>query len=238
METYVDFNFQDRMIYEGSKDLDLMTMDLLEMGYRGKLKEGLQIDGELFYSKAKNFANATVLENVSETGVLYFKAKNLSVKPEQMGATIGLNYFPNSQLQLRPFITFQKTDLKELDTNLADMQDITTDEEHKWTPDYYGGIYINYMPIQKLNINLNSYFYGEQTFEYLNILTEENPAEPTRLITEVPANFILNAKISYNFWENSSIYFNGRNLLGSGERQFAWTNEIESLYLAGIMIDF
>lgn len=235
LDTYVDFNYNNVVIYSGSKDLDLMTMDLFELGFRSKLSPKLHLDLELFYSQSKDFTSATVIDSVVGFSN-YFSSQNLSVEPKQMGATIGFNYIPKENLQIKPYVTFQQTDLESFDPNITDMTEETIEEEHEWTPKYYGGLYINYMPLEKLNINVNSYFYDSQTFKYLTIV---NSDDETELLTdEISGKFLINSKISYEFWKNSKVYLNARNLLSGEERQFAFADEIKPVYILGLELKF
>lgn len=236
METYVDFNYLNFMVYEGNKDLKMMTLDQYELGYRGKFSEKVHLDFELFYSKAKDFANATIMERVevnpaSPYGITnYFKSLNTSVKPEQMGTTVSLNIAPSTKLQFKPFITYQKTELKDFNKNYANltMEEDVVDEEHEWTPSVFGGFYINYAPNQKFNLNLTSYFYGENKFYYLY----------GKDFT-IDSQIIINGKISYNVTPEMALYLNVRNInLADKKQQFAFAEEIKEIILFGATFEF
>lgn len=102
--------------------------------------------------------------------------------------------------------------------------DSTISITHKATPQFYGGLMINYRILNRVNINLNLYGYGKQ---YLSHSFETGAVEP---------KLISNLKISYNIWKKSSIYFNARNLLNNRNREFAFVDDIGGLYLFGLEI--
>jgi hypothetical protein len=55
---------------------------------------------------------------------------------------------------------------------------------------------------------------------------------------EVDAKMIMNLKISYKIWKESSIYFNARNLLNNKKKEFAFVDDIKGTYLIGVDFRF
>lgn len=104
--------------------------------------------------------------------------------------------------------------------------DTSVNATHKATPSFFGGFSMNYTPVKKINSNVNLYYYSKQTlmhsFESM----------------EVDAKMIMNLKISYKFWKESSIYFNARNLLNNKKKEFAFVDDIKGTYLIGVDFRF
>ena len=84
---------------------------------------------------------------------------------------------------------------------------------------------MNYAPTEKLNINSNIYFYGEQEF-----VGQDGNAT-------IDPKAIVNLKASYKIYENHSIFINARNLF-SNSNEFAFTDAIGSVYLVGLSLSF
>jgi len=101
--------------------------------------------------------------------------------------------------------------------------------KNKWTPSFYGGASMNYKPIEKLNLNLSSYFYTKQTYIHKFATTKVDP------------KMILNIKADYKFYKDNSVFFNVRNLLGAfGQDQveFAFLDKIGTTVLLGLNLNF
>lgn len=234
IDTYIDFNYLNFNIYKGSKELNLMTTDMYEIGYRAKITRNLQVDIEMFYSIGRDFSNTTVQDSTvvsaeSPFGVTnYFHAQNLSVEPQQTGVTLALNYGSSDKFLLKPFVTYQKTMLNNYDYYVtSNLQDSLIDVENEWTPAFFGGFYANYRPVRKLNVNVNAYFFDKQTLYYIYEASDE-----------IDPQIILNAKVSYFPFPKLSLYFNIRNLNMSGSNnQFAFADEIKPLYLFGLHLN-
>jgi iron complex outermembrane receptor protein len=104
--------------------------------------------------------------------------------------------------------------------------DTSVNTTHKATPSFFGGFSLNYTPVKKINCNVNLYYYSKQTL----IHSFESK--------EVDAKMIMNLKISYKLWKESSIYFNARNLLNNKKKEFAFVDDIKGTYLIGVDFRF
>lgn len=228
---------------EGNKDLDLMTMDLFELGYRSKLTDNFHLDMELFYSHSKDYnimikqKSNPIITPQSLSFLVEYRFHNVNTDVHQYGATANLHFALAKKLQLKTFLTLQKTNLEDkmafnkrtevvngVPTTIRDT--VLVDEKHLATPDYYGGFNLNYMPIKKLNFNLSCYAYGKQVFENWNKNVDIN------------SKVVFNMKVSYKFWKNCSVYFNARNLLNDKTREFAFADKTGGLYLLGLDLNF
>lgn len=204
LDNYIKFDYVVpnviEMHYKANQNLNLMTMDMFEVGYRSKLLPNLHLDFEAFYQKAKDFSNATGVDSIVGNKN-YFSAQNLFVEPEQKGVTLSFNYVPNDQIQLKPFITWQETKLKNLVKTIGDPITKAFDEWDVYNPKWFGGLYLNYLPVQKLNINATLYYMSETKMKY-----------QYNKVSIMYAKLLLDTKISYHFTGKTNVFFSLRNL--------------------------
>jgi len=231
LDSYIDFNFMDFIIYSANKNLNLMTLDLFEFGYRYQISENLHSDFQINFSTAQNYSIATAVDSIvpnenSPYGITqYLSASNVSVKPNQISTSLSINYIHSSKLQIKPFITYQKATLVDYDYFSGDnRKDSLKTINNDWSPNFYGGIYVNYTPLQNLNINLNTYFYSGGTFNYLS-----------KRNYEIDSQTILNLKVSYKVFKYFTLFVNIRNIcFANNTTQFAFADKIEPLFLGGL----
>lgn len=199
-------------------------MDMFEIGARSYLTDDVQLDVEGFFAKTWNYDALIMGQPVltDSTAIITNRYENLEVSAEQVGLTGSINYVLNSQFWIRAFGTVQQTDLKDFQPDPSNNPDSLVNLGHEATPDFYGGIYINYRPMPKLNINLNSYSYTRQVFSH------------SSKETDIGGKVILNAKVSYDIWRKCSIYLNARNLLNTPTKEFAFADDIKGTYIAGV----
>jgi len=163
---------------------------------------------------------------------------NLSMKPNQMGVTLNLIYLPTNKLQIRPFATWQKTEIKNF-AKTIDTQDITETVENEWTPDFYYSMVINYVASEKLNYNFNFYGFSQSKFSYYGGYKQQSTIRDL---------ILLNMKVSYKVADNFSVYLNVRNfnltsqitndkLKPKSDQQFGFTDNIKTLLLFGLNFD-
>ncbi|MCU4175859.1 TonB-dependent receptor plug domain-containing protein [Carboxylicivirga sp. N1Y90] len=124
--------------FTGNENMEIMTSDLIEFGYRTRPAKNVMIDFEAYYSKSKNFT-ALVPEstNVKSAfgmkehplypGVYYpeqpdnpkvdsevrsfLKYENLALESTQMGASINVDWIISEKLIAKGHFTYQKTTL-------------------------------------------------------------------------------------------------------------------------------
>ncbi len=226
--------------YKGEPNLKLFSLNLIELGYRVKLFSNLEADLTLFHQEGNDFY-AVVYQPIPSgyepLASNLLQMENLEMKGIQNGATLSLNWVPMANLQLKPFFTFQKSEIENLPTALRspDLDPIQNtenviDDTHYPTPDVFGGAYINYS-WNKFNFNINPYFMS--AYRVFN----ENDLIRGTLVGEIDNTFLLNAKISYSVLEKLSIYVNGRNLVGAGTNQHYGTAKTGTLLTGGLRLE-
>jgi len=218
----------------GNTNLKLFTLDMIELGYRSQLTDKIQLDIDVFQQKGKNLTAM-----VQTAGPQQFS--NVPTRSTQIGTTISFNFVPNDKIQLKPFITIQKTETEDLASLYLDPSlpsppypTVTfSNSTHKYTPGSFGGFYFNYRLTNKLNINLSSYYFGKQT-QYDGSYDSNDPSTPQYSYGQVQSKFMLNAKVSYELVKNLNLFVSGRNILNSDSREFYAADRTAGLYTGGL----
>jgi iron complex outermembrane receptor protein len=232
--SFLGYNYINIAGRTGNTDLDIFTLNMVELGYRVQISNKLLFDVDVFSQSAENLS---ALLQASE-GQQFF---NIPTTARQIGATISLNFVPNDKLQFKPFVTIQKTETEDmpsiyLDPALGDLigMPVTySDSEHLYTPRSYGGFYFNYRALSKLNINLSSYYFTDQT-NYDATYDVNDPSTPQYAAGQIEGKFMVNAKVSYEVLKGLNAFVSGRNILGASSREFYGGEETKGMFLGGI----
>ena len=116
--------------FSGNKDYDLMTVDMIELGYRVKPSDKMVLDAEVFASDSRNFGallpNSTTLHVSPEifqyasnpmmmlmatqpyVDIVY---QNMKLNARQIGATLSMDWIITPKLITKMHATMQKTTL-------------------------------------------------------------------------------------------------------------------------------
>ncbi len=236
----------------GNTNLELLTSQLLELGYRRKLNSYWWLNLEVFAEFEKNFSD--FIEGPSRaSGTTTIRSQvttNTPLETREYGATLEMN-FAYRNLQARGFATYNRTRLKNasLFPNTADAPALQSNNNdpsqfnlnsgqgttitHEGSPDWYGGFMVNYNFKNKVNLNLNSYFFtGQNYFYFLNAFLNDGSSG----LGSVPGKFLLNLKASYSPIPIFSVYFNIRNLTNSRSIEYFNVDTINLKYLFGIHV--
>ncbi|WP_372774396.1 TonB-dependent receptor plug domain-containing protein [Mangrovibacterium sp.] len=196
---------------------------------------------------------------ISGSGSMEVYFENFDIGANQYGMSFMLQLTPNPKLNMKFYGTLQKTVL----TGITDVRFNTTDTQIEineelntmnvitysntnltlWsenlTPAFYGGFVLNYTPIRRFNINLNSYLYSKQTFAgvpFYNIISDYTGEFYDNYMTINPYA-IVNAKASYSMNKNTKLYVSLKNMLGK-HREFGFTDNIGSSILVGFQWNY
>ncbi|MBL6447102.1 TonB-dependent receptor [Fulvivirga sp. 29W222] len=228
--------------YSGNKDMKLFQIRMMELGFRSKIMRNLEFDVELFRQTGKDIyfmLQGKAPEPYIAEASQYFYFQNIDAEAIQNGITLSANYVPNNKLQVKPFITWQKTEVEDMPAgfnteavdpvnNINNTATVSNDQ----TPSLFGGIYVNYK-FKQLNVNLNPYYMSRQhQYSFYSLM---NPATTSG---EIDSKFILNAKISYDITKNINLYINARNALNDQSREFMGADENGALLLGGLRVAF
>lgn len=239
----------------GNQNLQLLTRNTYELGYRAQFGDNLQLDIEAFYNHTDNYADFLYTNTVTRdiggvpTTIQPFETQNVPLVTRQQGVTLSLNY-AIKRLQFRPFVTIQQIELRNASSftntegalfapginnpaNNNFRSNIGSKEEHQGTPNIFAGAFLNYQ-IGRFNININPYFLGSQRFYSF----QAGNYPDGRGIADISSKFILNAKIAYAPMSNTSLFVSGRNLLDQREAEFFRSDIIGRTVFGGIQFEF
>jgi iron complex outermembrane recepter protein len=238
-----------------NRNYQFLIADDFEAGVKFNLGKNVSLDLEGFYTLTKNYeslvfkgTDISTVDNRSTISLLTFE--NTSQRVNQFGGTFTLTVVPVSNLRLQAFVTVQQTRISNYNysnpTDPANQPEIArpfftgrsvrdSSFTHAATPPYFGGFTINYVPIAKLNLNLNAYFYGAQTFSVTNV---EASDFQTRNTFEIPANLLLNGTVNYEIVNGLTVFANARQFVGGGKRQFGFADRIDAMFLGGVTMKF
>jgi iron complex outermembrane recepter protein len=265
-DTYIDqvfsvypIGYQKKfmMIYEGNKDLDLLTSEMFELGYRGSVAPKLFLDAELFSVHTKNYSLTTQLAtkvqlNGADTLVIVpLTPTNLPMSGLQQGVTLSLNW-NSKKIQLKPFITVQKSVVKDYAPYVStpDAQPgifqsdpvqyniysgLGTKASLQSAPSVFGGVVLNYLISPKLNVNVNAYSYSDQTITHAySTLFRDG----VRGIDHISKKWLLNTSISYEASKGLHVFVSGKNILNNKAREFFKTDKVQAMFFGGINYEF
>jgi iron complex outermembrane receptor protein len=225
----------------GNNAVDLLTLDTVELGYRTRFNRQIDMSVEVFGNYARDFGNSFI-KGFDTDGRIIVQYDNISLKAWQLGVTISSG-FTTPRFQGRVFATVQQTRLEDLDPNTFRTYDPTyinrenlINAKHEGTPDIFGGFYLNYQPVEAWNINVNAYYFSRHT-QIHGDLPVGNIFNMDYTISgrvDIQQSFLLNVKVSYNFWNGLTAFVNVRNLFNINQAQFAWGDANHILCFIGL----
>lgn len=254
-----------RAVYFSNDDINLAHNTLAELGLRYQVTKTFQIDLSIFQQQLDNITELGLtgqnsLENIPNGDGMpsnnyfqytYFTYYTQPYSATQKGLTLSANYLVNDKLQLKPFITVQKTEVDNFDYYFVSQLPVPLyqgeTEDHKTTPSVVGGFVANYKASDRFNINLNGYYLGEQThYHYENF--HFNPGNPDMSYfaykeVETPeqniaGKLLLNTRLTYRVVDK--LHFNAtvRNILDDDSREYYATDRTKRQFLFGINYNF
>lgn len=224
--------------YIGNQDLRIFTLNMIELGYRTQITSALQFDIDVFQQRAENL---TAFLQTDFAGTTQFN--NIPTTATQLGTTFSFNFVPSDRFQFKPFVTFQKTTTKDLPSlyvtpafgQMIGMPVAYSSSTHLYTPASYGGFYLNFRVMPKVNVNLSGYYFSKQTAydaSYSDTNPSLNPAQYAQ--GQIRGKFMMNAKVSYEPIKGLSVFANARNVFGSSTTEFYGGNPTKAMLLGGI----
>ncbi len=265
-DTYVDFKSQSPLapgmfsefVVVGNKNLALLNSNMFELGYRTMLRSNISLDIEAYHTQTENYTaliqstTAITPENYPVVASTSLSIENIPLQVQQMGTSISLTIVVD-KFQIKPFVTFQKTTLKDYSQYFSTTtaapavnnnfnpaannvnSGIGSETDHKFTPKAYGGAHINYSVSSKFNFNVNAYWFSKQTFYQLDNTTFN---DGVRGIEHIKGKAIVNAKLSYVPVKGLSVFVTGKNLLGQKSVEYYQGDATPAMVLGGVSFDF
>lgn len=241
----------------GNKNIELLSANCYEVGYRTRIHKGLTIDACAYYFMAKDFSDVVIDSGkVNSAGVLVesLDLNNLTVHTRQLGATISVNW-DIKKWDIRPFVSVQRTWLIDYspyrNTAAAVPQPINnfdpannniysgmgTTQRSLATPTVYGGAYVNWAINNKWNANVTAYFFSDQTqLESSNLIYMK--ANDPRGQQDVNAKLLLNAVVGFKPTPTLYTFVNIRNMLNNRSVEFFKGDAPAYLILVGVYFDW
>ena len=233
----------------GNPDLKLATVTMSEVGFRGQLTKNLQVDAEVFRQHISDVSLIVVTNLTTQAigpnpedvipDVIQSNFVNLPLTAVQHGVTLSVNCVPEARLQLRPFVTVQRTEVEDLSLALSTLPvgptiNTTINARHEGTPQVFGGAYVNFAATPRLNVNTSTYFYGKHTM-YASV-----DQDPTRVtdVNDISSKTLVNAKVSYRLVDKLRVFGTVKNALGNDRREHYGTDRIGRSFFGGVSYNF
>jgi iron complex outermembrane receptor protein len=255
------------ILFKGHENLDLLKMDMYELGYRIKPIKQIQAELECFYTKASDFG-ALYPDSVNLNGApaglgrtwVRMTFGNIDMTSEQYGLTASINYVISENLYLKVFGTYQITKLKNV---IPDGQDQTIQTmltlaflNYKSDSNVYSSNTSFPNKREDIDNKATPSFFGGFYLNYTPVkkltvnvngyfYTKQEFFNKYSLYNTnneyeskaINPKFILNAKISYDVLKNASVYVNAKNLIMT-DYEFAYMDKIGLLLLVGASFNF
>jgi iron complex outermembrane receptor protein len=237
----------------GNNNLKMQSVNMLELGYRVKATNNLHFDFELFNQISQNYTylvGQPTIQGGPSPGAPYGTvtipqaSQNIQMKAIQTGATLSANWVLN-KFQIKPFITIQSTNLKKVPLYRVSPGDdstqninVTANKKDVASPNYFGGAYINYAATSKLNINVTGYYFSNYVYANIYTLIAPTGSNPNTGVANVNGVVLINAKVSYKFFNKLDLFVAGKNLMNNTSYQFAHTDKILPTLLVGGNFEF
>lgn len=210
------------MHYEGNKEMDLPTMDMIEIGYRTKISKKILFEIEAFHSEMKNFTfftpDAMTMEfdfspvklgqapNTAPSQIRsHGQYQNLDLKSVQNGITANFSMVVNKEFNFRIFGTIQKT-------KLSNFYDRTIWDDFNYLQNACAAQYMSdlikigggdYSPLPQTS-NIKSYSAVYTTFRDSSKISMTHKGTPS-FYGGMIADYTIKKKLNIN----SSVYFYG-----------------------------
>jgi iron complex outermembrane receptor protein len=219
--------------YTKNPSLELLEMQMFEIGFRSHLSSNITTDMSFFYNKTDNYnlPKGELFQFGENHYQLDIKKENLPLISSQMGMNMLIEAVISKSVHAKIYGSIQQTNLDKVDSyyNLNDTVIVIVREDskiHKSTPAFVGGFIVNYKGGERFIANADMYYLSSQeVFTYDGLKT-------------VNAKAILNMKFSYKFWKQHQVFISGRNILNNTDYEFIFADRVGSEFLLGLSFHF
>lgn len=199
-------------IYQPNTALNLMASKNAEMSWLWRYSDKLELNTQFFYTNISQ-AITPSLQNQGEGKIVSFTNIDQAINQ------VGINFSAKAQIkkfQINMFATFQN-----ISSNYVFSPLLAN------VPSIFGGFVVNYSSLlNKLNFNVSGYGFKGYDFSV------------QRYQETIGTQFVMNAKLSYRFWKEQSLFVNIRNLKPLPTKEYIMGEDILPLYLVGITINY
>ncbi len=255
------------ILFQGKENLNLLTMNMFEIGYRVKAAKNIMIDLEAFMTKAKDFG-ALYPDSVNLNGALTgadrtwvrMSYNNINLESSQKGVTGVVSWVVNEDLLVKVFGTYQVTQLKNVlkytqDGTIMFMLGLAKVIALEGGPQSSTSFPSDRKDVENLatpsfyggavisykmlkdKLKLNLNSYFYSRQEFNNKYVLIDEDTQEPIPIEIAPKFVVNAKVSYNLIPQANVFINVRNALGA-KREFAYMDEIGTIFTVGATFNY
>jgi iron complex outermembrane recepter protein len=231
------------VVLKGNKDLRPLKSTMIELGYRLNVTSGINLDIEAYDIHTRDHNSYVIYGPHAELRgddtiiVTPIASTNLPLKLNLRGITASLSW-NYDKLLVKPFITLQRTVLKNYAHTYAApdaspyhiYSEMGKKDRLKSTPTVFGGLFTNYELSPAININLNAYYYTQQTYSHFSHLMFNDE----RGTDQINGKLILNLSLSYEPIKRLRLFCTGKNILNNKNREFFHTDATPFMLTGGL----
>jgi iron complex outermembrane receptor protein len=247
----------DELHFSGTPDINLMTVDMVEIGYRSRLWRSVLIDAEIFASESRDYINLVADHSSVDlaTGKSYVQItyKDSPLNARQIGGTINLDWIITEKLIAKAHATMQETTLQDYfdyaKNEVIAMQLGRLQQGQGEVID--GKLVSDYSPTDlkdDVEHKATPGLYGmigmiyrpTEKFEISanGYYTGEQTFINQNTTVIIDAKTVFSGQISYRPIENIEVFVHGHNLFNNTSTEFAFMDPVGALYLGGLRFNF
>ncbi|MFO7656483.1 MAG: TonB-dependent receptor [Bacteroidales bacterium] len=244
------------ILFLGKENLGLLTMNMVEFGYRVKPIKSIQADFELFMNNTDNYSSLypdSVNLNGFHLGTgrpfVRMIYQNIDMTSKQYGVSGNISWVPDKNIVIKLFGTYQKSFLYNVIPFSPDsaVSRMITEAFIRYQIDTVTTFSKNFPGdrVTETENHATPSFYGGLSVD-VKVL-QEKLLFSTNMYTysaqifqskysekNIDNKVIINAKVSYKLLNNKlTLFVNARNIV-SKKREFAYMDEIGRLFLIGL----
>jgi len=234
-----DTLFHDVMWFRGDNNLNYLTNNTVELGWRSKITNNLVFDIETFVAALSDFIVLSVEDSLTLTqpgyvnsNVFYTFENEEELLATQVGFSWQLGYKLGKKADFDIFGTWQNTVYIESEDGFkltnSESDDVVITNPKISTPQFWMSYSFTFYPYREFVVNLNGYYQEEQNYMLNNV-------KETYDYVKAFHNF--NFKISYTFGKQISPYISGRNVFGK-HKEYGFTDRIYPSFMIGSEISW
>jgi iron complex outermembrane recepter protein len=196
--------------------LNMSTVQNIELGTRIQATDKILVSADYFRITDKNLIQQSSSFDPDNNTVVLERV-NSGKSLQRHGVTASVTASLSGKFKMRAFGTFQKTSYKY----------DTAGSSGIYTPRYMAGVTGTFRTlVEKLTVSASAYAYGDHS------------VATTRGSASLPSRIIPNMKVSYKFWQESTVFVNARNFLNSSDKEYIFADDVQAIYLLGVNLNF